>query len=717
MKKVLAAYVVVAFLGLHDGPLSAQSGHELFQKALAAERADGNLREAIQLYERVVKQFASDRALAARALVRIAECYEKLGQRDAAKVYERVLREFSDQRESSSVARARLTALQAPPLPATQTVRQLWSGSGVDALGAPSPDGRYLTFTDWETGDLAVRDLVHGTNRRLTNTGGWEASGDFAEYSVWSPDGRQIAYAWFVERAVPPDGNCVCRYELRVMSSGSDASAPRIVHRSVDTVWIQPVAWTPNGRQVLAVRQQAGRTLTLELFGVTDGTRRVVKNLGTQDTEGVALSPDGRFVAYGWSADGENAQRDISLIDLQDGREERLVSHPSYDRSPMWSADGAHLLFVSDRTGSDSIWRLPFSAGRAAGAPVMMMSAPYGFDHLMGLARNGALYYATGAQNTNIYVTALEANGSARTPEGVAIQRFLNSNQGPTWSPDGNSLAYVSRRGHGESPQSSRLVIHSFSTGEDREVPLKVRLRYRVFWFPDGSSVLVMARDAQRRVAYYRVALATGSMELLTTAVGSAPGAFRPELSADGRTLFYAESTNQAGPESNAQQFVRFDLTSGTKTVVFSDVKNMTSFAVSPDGTMVAYFDDNLGAPNTPTVLAVRSTGGGAPRELARHTNLKSARFSGLAWSRDQRYVFYVKPTKQTTPPPTELWKAPLDGGAPAPTGISMPGMIRAPSVHPDGRRIAFSAIGGGTLPAIWVAEGISPPRRAPATK
>lgn len=65
------------------GPLEAQSGYDLFQKALATERADGNLRAAIQLYERIVKEFGADRALAARALVRKADCLLKLGDEEA----------------------------------------------------------------------------------------------------------------------------------------------------------------------------------------------------------------------------------------------------------------------------------------------------------------------------------------------------------------------------------------------------------------------------------------------------------------------------------------------------------------------------------------------------------------------------------------------------------------------------------------------------------
>ena len=50
-------------------------------------------------------------------------------------------------------------------------VRQVWSGSDVDVEGAPSPDGRYLSYVDWDTGDLAVYELTTGKKRRLTNKG------------------------------------------------------------------------------------------------------------------------------------------------------------------------------------------------------------------------------------------------------------------------------------------------------------------------------------------------------------------------------------------------------------------------------------------------------------------------------------------------------------------------------------------------------------------
>ena len=40
------------------------------------------------------------------------------------------------------------------------TARQVWAGPDVvDVWGSVSPDGRYLSFVDWGTGDLALRDL------------------------------------------------------------------------------------------------------------------------------------------------------------------------------------------------------------------------------------------------------------------------------------------------------------------------------------------------------------------------------------------------------------------------------------------------------------------------------------------------------------------------------------------------------------------------------
>ena len=79
------------------------------------ERSNGDVRQAIVLYERIANEFASDRTLAARALIRLGLAHEALGDLEAREAYQRVLRDFGDQTDMVSQARARLAALAGDP--------------------------------------------------------------------------------------------------------------------------------------------------------------------------------------------------------------------------------------------------------------------------------------------------------------------------------------------------------------------------------------------------------------------------------------------------------------------------------------------------------------------------------------------------------------------------------------------------------------------------
>src|SRR5690242_16944808 len=64
----------------------------------------------------------------------------------------------------------------------TKQSRQIWLTSLNEdpSESVPSADGRYIGFTDWNTGELGIRDLTTGKTRRLTNTAGWVTSRDYA---------------------------------------------------------------------------------------------------------------------------------------------------------------------------------------------------------------------------------------------------------------------------------------------------------------------------------------------------------------------------------------------------------------------------------------------------------------------------------------------------------------------------------------------------------
>jgi hypothetical protein len=68
--------------------VAAQSGSDLFPKALANERAEGQVAEAIEIYKRIVKDYAGDRPVAAQAPLQLGRCYERLGRTEALSMRE-----------------------------------------------------------------------------------------------------------------------------------------------------------------------------------------------------------------------------------------------------------------------------------------------------------------------------------------------------------------------------------------------------------------------------------------------------------------------------------------------------------------------------------------------------------------------------------------------------------------------------------------------------
>lgn len=82
-------------------------------------------------------------------------------------------------------------------------------------------------------------------------------------------------------------------------------------------------------------------------------------------------SPDGHSVAFVLSdTDMESNRRrsDLWLLDLStpDAAPRRLTQNPANDSSPRWAPDGKSLYFISTRSGTAQVWRLPLSGGEAA---------------------------------------------------------------------------------------------------------------------------------------------------------------------------------------------------------------------------------------------------------------------------------------------------------------------------------------------------------------
>ncbi len=117
--------------------LLAQNAQELYQRGLVQENANGNLGEAIKLYAQAAKTAGRDRELAAKALIRVGSCEEKLGHpNEASTAYAEVVRSYPEQRDEASKAQDRLNQLRKASW--TDSLRAQTAGqTDVSALTGP----------------------------------------------------------------------------------------------------------------------------------------------------------------------------------------------------------------------------------------------------------------------------------------------------------------------------------------------------------------------------------------------------------------------------------------------------------------------------------------------------------------------------------------------------------------------------------------------------
>ena len=105
MKRVTLFITMVLLLAFGAESTSAQSGYDLYQKALVKERAVGNVEEALRLYQQIVKEFSSNHALAAKAQLRLGLLYERLRRKAEAQRAFQACEVCSSPRPTPSVPR------------------------------------------------------------------------------------------------------------------------------------------------------------------------------------------------------------------------------------------------------------------------------------------------------------------------------------------------------------------------------------------------------------------------------------------------------------------------------------------------------------------------------------------------------------------------------------------------------------------------------------
>lgn len=160
-----------------------------------------------------------------------------------------------------------------------------------------------------------------------------------------SPDGRYVAYTdrtsdgWTVALREPSGG-------VRTLAlNGDDA---------------YPIAWSPDSRRLMfgtGQLQANGQRFTSQLliFDLDDDTATTVSSRGSNAESVAAWAPDGSRIAFTADRDGEP---EVFVMEADGTNVTNLSRHSTVDRDPAWSPDLQRIAFVSNRAGDTDLYTI-----------------------------------------------------------------------------------------------------------------------------------------------------------------------------------------------------------------------------------------------------------------------------------------------------------------------------------------------------------------------
>jgi dipeptidyl aminopeptidase/acylaminoacyl peptidase len=347
------------------------------------------------------------------------------------------------------------------------------------------------------------------------------------------------------------------------------------------------------------------------------------------------LSPDGKQIAY-------TADEHVFVVAVSDGAARAVSSAVSSASDPAWSTDGRWLYFLSDRSGSSQLWKLPMDvAGEAIqvtaldfaledinfspdqdrllierslpheGADEEGVDSPWVIDRLQ-FKEDADDGYITGDLPAHLYIYDLDAKSLNPITTGPYEEGEA------AWSPDGKSVVFVSNREENPDADYSSDIWWTLADALN-DSPTRLtdndHTKQQPAWSPDGNWIAyITAVDGVYGIQQLALVPASGGEpKVLTQDLDRWINEFR--FSEDGRRIWFLYE------EWGSTNLARVDLKSGKIETVLAEERVVTAFDIDSKGNIAA------------RITGMEDAGDiwfGTGKSMSRLTNTNEALFASL---------------------------------------------------------------------------------------
>ena len=376
---------------------------------------------------------------------------------------------------------------------------------GRESDPAVSPDGTRVAFVWGDpqggTRDLYVKALAGESMLRLTRDRGVELS------PAWSPEGHRIAFARV--------DHGQCGVFLHEITRGKETRIS-----DCKTGAYPELAWSPRG-DLLAISDSHGTNgrYAISLMSA-DGTRRrritgLIEGYGDHSP---AFSPDGEHLAF-VRTEGMGTS-DVWIHEIGTAKLSRVTSRGERLQGLAW-LDRERIAFASRRGGDFSLW----SVSRRGGEP-----------EWIGLSGARSVRPARASANALVFeqqkfdsdIWMLNAHAPDDHHRLIASTTWEDE---PRFSPDGSSIAFVSRR----SGNPEIWIAASDGSGARQLTELRADSLRTPRWSADGKRV-VFAATSSGASKIYMAEVERQTVEAMTTGQSND---LAPAFSPDGRRVYF----------------------------------------------------------------------------------------------------------------------------------------------------------------------------------